>query len=139
MTLTERLLLAVVDSLIEDDPIVTVAVGDNSVSVDWGSGNDAVPVVAESGNNANDLRTRIAKVIWRTFQNTPPIEATDEEWGAWWVQGGDHEQKFYYQQADAVIAELDLGIPCAANGCRVRRIARYHAEKSSQLSEADDE
>jgi hypothetical protein len=41
--------------------------------------------------------------------------------------------------ADAVIAELDLGIPCAANGCKVRRIARYHAEKSSQLSpEADD-
>ena len=53
-------------------------------------------------------RDRIAKVLWKTFQNTPPIEATDEEWETWWTQGGDQEQKFYYLQADAVIAELGL-------------------------------
>ena len=52
------------------------------------------------------LRDRIAKAIWRTFQNTPPIEATDEEWENWWGLGTELDQKLYYMQADAVIAEL---------------------------------
>lgn len=31
--------------------------------------------------------------------------------------------------ADAVIDALDLGIPCASDGCRMRQIARRGAEK----------
>lgn len=31
--------------------------------------------------------------------------------------------------ADAVIRELDLGIPCATTGCRMRQIARRGAER----------
>jgi predicted RNase H-like nuclease len=74
-----------------------------------------------------DLRTRIAKVLWKTFQNTPPIEATDEEWESWWIQDGQG-QEFYYQQAEAVI----------------RAVSDYRREVSEDdfldaLSEADDE
>ena len=36
---------------------------------------------------------------------------------------------------DAIVKELDLGIPCATTGCRMRQIARRHAEASSKLSE----
>ena len=31
--------------------------------------------------------------------------------------------------ADAIIKELDMGIPCATTGCRMRQIARRHAEE----------
>jgi len=44
----------------------------------------------------------------------------------------------FLADADAVIAELDLGIPCVNTGCRMRQIARKHAEASNGL-EADDE
>jgi hypothetical protein len=30
----------------------------------------------------------------------------------------------YEAMADAVIRELDMGIPCATDGCRMRQIAR---------------
>ena len=77
----------------------------------------------------SELRDRIAAAV---------SEALDQ-----WLQArGNTTTRFdvNYIVADAVISELDLGIPCAANGCKVRRIARYHAEKSSQLSrDADDE
>ena len=43
----------------------------------------------------------------------------------------------YDDLADAVIAELDLAIPCAATGCRMRQIARRHAKLSSQLTDDD--
>jgi hypothetical protein len=83
---------------------------------------------------SDDLRTRIAKVLY----NQNAIEDGDHVMT--WDEIGVNYQNCWYRNADAVIAELDLGIPCAANGCKVRRIARYHAEKSSQLSpEADDE
>lgn len=35
--------------------------------------------------------------------------------------------------ADVVIRALDLANPCAATGCRMRQIARRHAEASSKL------
>lgn len=31
--------------------------------------------------------------------------------------------------ADAVIRELEMAIPCTTNGCRMRQIARRHAEE----------
>lgn len=40
--------------------------------------------------------------------------------------------------ADAVIAELDMGIPCATDGCRMRHITRRSAEKLG-LTEVDDD
>jgi hypothetical protein len=30
---------------------------------------------------------------------------------------------------DAIIKELDMGIPCATTGCRMRQIARRHSDK----------
>jgi len=30
---------------------------------------------------------------------------------------------------DAIIKELDMGIPCAATGCRMRQIAKLSAER----------
>lgn len=56
----------------------------------------------------SDLRDRIAAVL-RTYRF---CNSTAEE------------------EADAVIEELDLGIPCAANGCKMRKIAREAAQKS---------
>jgi hypothetical protein len=43
----------------------------------------------------------------------------------------------YEAMADAVIREIDLGIPCFENGCRMRQVAQQaakrHAESSSRL------
>lgn len=55
-----------------------------------------------------DLRTRITKVIWKVFQNTPPIDATDDEWESWWNDSTQEEKALSYIQADAVIRELKL-------------------------------
>lgn len=56
----------------------------------------------------SDLRTRITKVIWKTFQNTPPIDATDDEWESWWDDSTQEGKALSYAQADAVIRELGL-------------------------------
>jgi hypothetical protein len=74
----------------------------------------------------SDLRTRLAATL---------ADTDGMPWDMW----SKPSQDGYLLRADAVIAELDLGIPCAANGCKVRRIAKYHAEKSSQLSRADND
>lgn len=58
----------------------------------------------------DDLRTRIAKVLWKTFQNTPPIDATDDEWESWWNDATQDEKALCYAQADAVIRELNLRV-----------------------------
>lgn len=58
----------------------------------------------------SDLRTRIAKVLWKTFQNTPPIDATDDEWESWWNDATGEEKALSYLQADAVIRELNLKV-----------------------------
>jgi len=55
----------------------------------------------------DDLRTRIAKVIWEVFQNTPAIDAADDEWESWWNDSTQEEKALCYAQADAVIRELD--------------------------------
>ena len=56
----------------------------------------------------SDLRDRIAKVIWKTFQNTPPIDAADDEWDSWWDDSTQEEKALCYAQSDAVMAELNL-------------------------------
>jgi hypothetical protein len=35
---------------------------------------------------------------------------------------------------DAIIKELDMGIPCATTGCRMRQIARRHDELSRKVN-----
>jgi hypothetical protein len=57
---------------------------------------------------ADDLRTRIAKVIWGVFQNTPAIDADDDEWESWWNDSTQEEKALFYAQADAVIAKLGM-------------------------------
>lgn len=56
----------------------------------------------------DNLRDRIAKVIWTVFQNTPPIDAADDEWESWWNDSTQEEKALCYAQADAVIAELGM-------------------------------
>ena len=56
------------------------------------------------------LRDRIARATWRVFHNTPPIEATDDEWDSWWGDSTQDEKALAYAQADAVIAELGLEV-----------------------------
>ena len=63
----------------------------------------------------SELRDRIAAAI-RTADVMPSTD-TDP----------------YIEMADAVLAALDLGNPCAATGCRMRQIARRIAETSSRL------
>ena len=48
------------------------------------------------------------------------------------------EQMWGEHVADAVIAELDMGSPCITTGCRMRQIARRHAEANSRLEIDDD-
>lgn len=68
-----------------------------------------------------DLRTRIAAAM-RAEVETNGLDSPVEDWIPF--------------LADAVIAELDLAIPCAANGCRMRQIARRHAEASGYLTDS---
>ena len=61
-----------------------------------------------TGRVDSSLRDRIARVIWKVFQNTPPIDATDDEWESWWNDSTQDEKALCYVQADAVIRELRL-------------------------------
>jgi hypothetical protein len=70
----------------------------------------------------SDLRTRIVAVI--------EAQHVSE------FQGGIHPEDVI-RLADAVIRELDLGIPCATDGCRMRKIAIRSAEKLG-ITEVDD-
>jgi hypothetical protein len=76
----------------------------------------------------SDLRTRIAALLYTRF--THALGYADAPWDS-----VDHEP--WLEDADAVIAELDMGNPCATTGCRMRYIARRHAEMSSKLSETE--
>jgi hypothetical protein len=62
----------------------------------------------------SDLRTRIVAALERADKEPQPF---------------DQGPVGYEYLADAVIRELDLGIPCATDGCRMRKIARRSAEK----------
>jgi len=68
----------------------------------------------------SDLRTRIAKAI---------CESTSAGRTFPWETLNERERDAWGSMADAVIRELDLGIPCAADGCRMRKIAIRSAEK----------
>jgi hypothetical protein len=59
------------------------------------------------------LRDRIAQAI-RAGIYRAGDDATDEQ--------------TWLACADAVIAELDMGIPCVSTGCRMRQIARGGAD-----------
>ena len=63
---------------------------------------------------ASDLRTRIAAAIQAQWSELTLTDTWDEN---------------CLILAGAVIRELDLGIPCANDGCRMRQIARRSAEK----------
>lgn len=82
---------------------------------------------------SDNLRDRLAKVIWKVFQNTPPIDATDDEWESWWNDSTDadirligEEKALFYAQADAVI---DLLIDMAGRGELLRSIDRMHRDE----------
>ena len=62
----------------------------------------------------DNLRDRIAAVL----------KTASERRGIYRIADFD-----YPFLADAVIEALDLGIPCASDGCRMRQIARRSAEK----------
>lgn len=51
-----------------------------------------------------------------------------------WETLSEAQRNSWRAVADAVIAEIDLGIPCAANGCRVRQIARKQADIHDRLN-----
>ena len=54
-------------------------------------------------------------------------------WPAPWF-GGAGQNKQIADLTNALIDALDLGIPCAATGCRMRQIARRHTQASSKLT-----
>lgn len=55
-----------------------------------------------------------------------------------WLGESPAGRRPYLTAAEAVLEGLDLGIPCANTGCRMRQIARSHAGASNVLSVADD-
>lgn len=62
------------------------------------------------------LRDRIAEVL-------------KARWPAPWF-GGESQGQQVKDLADALLVELDLGIPCARTGCKMRLIARRGSEQS---------
>lgn len=70
----------------------------------------------------SDLRTRIAFAIQVRWLDLTLTDTWDEN---------------CLMLADAVIRELNLGIPCATDGCRMRKIAIRSAEKLG-ITEVDD-
>ena len=76
----------------------------------------------------SDLRTRIAAVLFERFATAMGFADT-----AW--ENTEHET--WLEDADAVIAELDMTARCAS-GCRLQRIAKRLDEMNSQLDAGDD-
>ena len=67
-----------------------------------------LPAEWKAGMTDDNLRHRIAYAIAQADGDEPGMEPASCD----------------YEMADAVIKALDLGIPCAATGCRMRQIAR---------------
>ena len=67
-----------------------------------------------------DLQLRLAAALVPYYRHDPHQDASD------WSMS----------LAVAALTELDLGIPCAATGCRMRQIARRHADASSRLKQS---
>ena len=71
------------------------------------------------------MRDRIAAALYvrageeTTFQ---PLQIP-------WPETYPSAREYWLGLADAVIEALDLGIPCANDGCRMRQIARRSADK----------
>jgi hypothetical protein len=83
-----------------------------------------------------DLRTRIAAAIYEASDEyTRKLMVNPRLPGCADVQGD--RKPVTYVLADAVIAELDMGNPCATTGCRMRYIARRAHELNKKLA-ADD-
>ena len=87
-------------------------------------------------SNAKDWREVKARAALRDRIAATILDYHDE-WGCGLCQCGHYHEGTAEHLADAVIEELDLGIPCATTGCRMRQIARHAAAASSKL--ADDE
>ncbi len=69
-----------------------------------------------------EMRTRIAKALYgQILHPVPPFDEQPDEVRAAWLA-----------DADAVIEALDLANPCAATGCRMRQIARRHADMAGK-------
>ena len=67
----------------------------------------------------DNLRDRIAAVLYGNLRRQQGIDRPDRFLD--WIDTSE--------LADAVIEALELGIPCASDGCRMRQIARRSAEK----------
>lgn len=102
-----------------------------SLNSDPNSGNSPVPLSAERGDKANDLRNRIAAALYNSAMSRL-------SWPRSWGDLHPVVQQIWLDDADLVIRELDMGIPCATNGCRIRQIARRHANASGGLTDSGD-
>lgn len=71
---------------------------------------------------ATDLRDRIEAAIGDCEERFGVVDHRDTHYRRWRIR----------LLADAVIEALDMGKPCAANGCKVRRIAREGFRKYGQ-------
>lgn len=76
---------------------------------------------------SNDLRDRIAKAIFGSM-----AAQHNGNWD-WNYVGHTVSRNAAMDYANAVLAELDLGIPCVTSGCRMRHIAQRHAGSNSDL------
>lgn len=47
-----------------------------------------------------------------------------------WETLSEAQRDAWRTVADAVIGEIDLAIPCANTGCRMRQVTRLHADKN---------
>lgn len=76
----------------------------------------------------DDLRTKIAAA---TVGHADYVSGLTRycTCGQWSGDSTGTRIDFSRHLADAVIEALDLGIPCASDGCRMRQIARRSAEK----------
>jgi len=88
------------------------------------SGNSVIPLAAEQANKPNAMRDRIAATL-------------KARWPAPWF-GGEGQNKQIQDLTDALLVELDLGIPCHQTGCRMRQIARRHTQGSGELAGTGD-
>ena len=55
-----------------------------------------------------------------------------------WLGESPVGRRPYLNAAEAVLEGLDLGVPCAATGCRMRQIARRGDEKTGGLTDSSD-
>jgi hypothetical protein len=91
--------------------------------------------ICTNGVMSDDLRTRIFTTLW----NHDSYYYVDDDIVACSFCGEQFDENGKQAHlADVLVAELDMGIPCATTGCRMRQIARRHAEGGSGLERPDE-